>query len=1016
MNYLKSTSLLKTSVLRKTCLLFLCCCAASLSIMAQKTVTGTVSDEKGETLVGVRVVVSGTPAGTTTDANGRYSIVVPSNESVLQCSYVGFLTATESVRNKTVVDFLLKEDAINLNEVVVVGYGTQKKINLTGAVSVVSGEEVTKRNAVSLSNALQGTTAGLTIQQLSGEPGADGATIRLRGIGSITSSTRPYILVDGVQMDIDKVDPNTIETITTLKDAASTAIYGIEAANGVILITTKRGKEGPVKISYKGTISSQSATNTPDPVSTVDFMKYTNLAYANLGTNQPYSTDLIAEYEQFRADNWNRFETNWKDEILKDQAMTTNHSVSISGGSSTFSFLGTANYVYQDGLIDNNNFSRFNLRLNMDAHLTKWMKFSLDGNIVESTRTTPSTNSPKSIINKSLYFPGVLTGINADGTWGVGKNADNPIASARVGGTTVIKTPDMMLNSTITISPVAGLDIVGQYGRQSVTTRGKSFVGQWEYFDRGTSMGMAPIGGVDGLTESWRERIQNYYRFQATFGKSIKDHTFSILGGFDAKDISETDFRVSRAGFVIPGYEYLDNGSGTSTPSGGGYEYATSSFYTRLTYNYKEKYLFEFNTRIDASSRFVEDLRWHAFPSVSLGWVFTNESFMQSINKTLSLGKLRVSYGELGNQNLNSYYPAWAVVNTGSYGYFFDKQPSTGVAIADMSNPNISWETSRQINAGLDLGFWNNKLSFTGDFYIKYVEDMLMKFPPPYFQGLNAAYRNASSMKNTGWEVALHYRSKLDKVKYGVSFILDDVKNEITDLNGLTFQDKSNVVGYPHNGIWGYQTDGYFQTMDEVLDAPYFNTKIPQKGYVKYVNQNDDNVIDSNDQIYLGDPFPHYNFGVRLNAEWNGFDALVFIQGVGKRAVSISGIGLVPFSNGSTIFSHQTDTWSETNPNAAYPILLPEANAGDNFQRSDKWVREGAYARLKTVEFGYTVPKSFCKKLSIQDVRLFLSGQNLLTVSDFYKGYDPEVQYGGSNGGEFYPIMRTITFGIDIKF
>ncbi|GHS91690.1 SusC/RagA family TonB-linked outer membrane protein [Bacteroidia bacterium] len=1002
--------------MRKILFLILLCISV-LQVNAQnRPITGVVKDgETGEAIIGANVLLKGTSGSTITDFDGKFSIVVPTNKSVLQITYVGYSSQEIMVGDRTNIDIFMQEDAIALNEAVVVGYATQKKANLTGAVSVVSGNDIGKRITVSLSNALQGSMPGVTIQQRSGEPGVDGGIIQVRGTGSIYAGTSPFVLVDGVEMSIDQVDPNTVESVTTLKDAASASIYGSRAANGVILITTKRGKKGPVKVNYKGTVTAQSATNLPEPVSTVQFMEQTNLAYKNLETNQPYDPALIEEYRNYRADNWNRFETDWKDEVLKDYAILTNHTISLSGGSENLSFLGVGNYVHQDGLIDNNNYSRFNLRLNMDAQIKKWLKFSLDANAVQGQRTIPSVSSPKAIINKSLYMPGVLPGINADGTWGSGKNADNPIAAARVGGTTVRKTPDMTLNATITANPVDNLDLIGQYNRRTVTNRGTSFVRKWDYYDRGVYLGQAPLT-MEGLTETWDENIRNYYRLQANYRFNVKEHAIQALGGFQAEDNTYTNMNIGKGGFDFPGYEYLSNGTGQASATGGATDWAMASFYARLNYVYANKYLLEVNGRWDASSRFARDLRWSLFPSVSAGWVISEENFIKEI-AVLTHAKIRASYGLLGNQNLNSNYPAWATVSPG-YSYWFNKTLNSGVAVVNMSNPDITWEKSSQLDFGLDLGLWRNRLSFTGDFYIKDVNDMLMTFPPPYFQGLNAAYSNAARMRNTGWEVAVNYKGRAGSVNYGISLLLDDVRNEVLDLKGRTYQDKTIVEGYPYKGQWGYQTDGYFQTIEETLDGAYFATKIPKIGYVKYVNQNpdEDNIIDQDDMVYLGDPFPHYNFGVKLNADWKGIDALVFIQGVGQRAAFMSGIGLVPFSNGSSLFSHQLDSWSIDNRNAAYPILLPEANAGDNFQKSDKWVRSGAYGRLKTVEIGYTLPAALTKKWQIDNIRLFFNGQNLLTISDFYKGYDPEVEYAGSLGGEFYPVMRTFTFGLDIKF
>ncbi|MDR0542219.1 MAG: TonB-dependent receptor [Dysgonamonadaceae bacterium] len=1000
--------------MKKTLFLILLCISFFSANAQNRPVTGTVKDAKtGEAIIGANVIWKGTSSGTITDFDGNFTITVPGDKAVLQIAYLGYATQDVTVDNRTRLEVMMQEDAINLNEMVVVGYSTQKKANLTGAVSVVSGEELGKRMTVSLSNALQGIMPGVTIQQTSGEPGADGGTIKIRGVGSIRSNTDPLVLLDGVETPIDQVDPHSVESITVLKDASSASIYGFRSANGVILITTKRGKSGQVKVNYKGTLTTQSATNLPERVSTVQFMEQTNLSYKNLGTNEPYDPALIEEYRNYRADNWNRFETDWKGEILKNYALLTNHTINISGGNEKLSFMGVGNYVHQDGLIDNNSYSRFNLRLNLDAQIRKWLKFSLDANAVQGQRTTPSVSTAKAIINKSLYMPGVLPGINADGTWGSGKNADNPIAAASVGGTSVTKTPDLTVNATITATPVKNLDLIAQYGRRTVTNRGTSFIRKWDYYDRGVYLGQAPLT-AEGLTETWNENVRNYYRLQANYKFEINEHTVSAFGGFTAEDNVYTNMIIGKGGFEFPGYEYLSNGTGQPSAVGGANELAIASYYARLNYVYANKYLLEVNGRWDASSRFMRHLRWHLFPSASIGWILTEEKFMKEI-PVLSHAKVRASYGWLGNQNLVTNYPAWSVVSPG-YSYWFNKELNPGVAIVTMSNPDITWENSTQFDLGLDLGFWNNKLSFTGDYYIRYVRDMLMQFPPPYFQGLNPDYRNAAVLRNDGWEIAINWKSKVGAVNYGISLVLDDVRNKVLDLKGRTYQDFSIMEGYPYNAQWGYRTDGYFQTVEETLESAYFATKTPKVGYVKYVNQNDDNIINNDDMVYLGDAFPHYNFSVNLTASWKNLDALVFIQGVGQRSAYMSGVGLLPFANGSSLFTHQLDSWSKDNRNAAYPILLPEANAGDNFQKSDKWVRNGAYGRLKTVEIGYTLPASLTKKGQIDNVRLFVNGNNLFTVSNFYKGYDPEVSYGGSVGGEFYPVMRTFTFGLDVKF
>lgn len=531
-------------------------------------------------------------------------------------------------------------------------------------------------------------------------------------------------------------------------------------------------------------------------------------------------------------------------------------------------------------------------------------------------------------------------------------------------------------------------------------------------------MGQYP--SQDNLNESWSQTIRNYYRAQASYGNKFGNHSVNVLAGFQSEDNRANSFFGAKHGFDLGRY-YLSNGDGATATSGGGASsWAMVSGYGRINYDYAGKYLLELNGRYDGSSRFTEKNRWGFFPSVSAGWVLSSENFMQSASDYLTMLKLRGSYGVLGNQDIGNY-PYTAVINSG-YGYYLGdaKELVSGVAQTTLANPGILWEKSKQSDVGIDVSLWRDKLTLTADYYVKKIYDMLLKFPLPYYEGMQPAYTNAGDMQNKGWEIALGHKGNIGDFKYGVTFTLSNNENKITNLNGLTTQDKSMVEGYPNNGIWGYLTDGYYQDWDDVNNSPKLSGSA-RPGFVKYkkVNKGDDvdpMVIDSRDMVYLGDPFPHYEFGLNLTAEWKGFDFTAFIQGIGKRSAFLSGIGLKPFANGANLFRYQLDYWSEDNPNASYPILVPENNSADNFVRSDKWVRNASYGRLKNVMLGYTFSNRLMNKAGISSLRIYVSGQNLATISHFYKGYDPEVAYGGSLGGEFYPIMKTYTIGLNLKF
>jgi TonB-linked SusC/RagA family outer membrane protein len=997
--------------------------AATAYLHAQTQVLkGTVTDEVGP-LPGASVTIKETQKGTTTDLKGNFQINVNNGESII-FSALGFGTQTVKFTGQENLKITLKPVSISLNETVVVGYGTQKKVTLTGSVGAVSGTELNTRSVASLSTALQGKIAGVTVQQTSGQPGADGSNIRIRGIGSINSTTFPLVLMDGIETNINQIDMNTVESVSVLKDAASASIYGSRAANGVIIITTKRGKAGAISTNYSAYSTLQIPTNMPSVVSAYEYLQAELNSFDNAGitispTQRQQQLQLIEEQRTLKPDNWNRYDTDWRKETMKNSSLMQNHNVTVSGGSDKLSFFGSGTFLGQDGLIPNNNFNRTNILLNADAKVLPWATFSLNTSLRQSDELTPGVGSPRSIINKSLYLlPTLSAAKELDGNWGYGKNGDNPAAAANASGENVNKGSESIVNGTLTLNPVKGLEVLGQYSLRTVTGRSRSLVIPYTVSLKGQVLGSYPA--QDDLTESWSQTNRNFYRFQSTYEKSINKHYAKIIVGYQGEDNTSSSFFGSKQGFNLGRY-YLNNGLGTSATSGGGANsWAMMSGYGRINYDFNQKYLLEVNGRYDGSSRFTPENRWGFFPSASAGWVISQENFMERTKKVVDLLKFRVSYGLLGNQDIGNY-PYTATINNGYSYYLGDgKQLADGVAQIALSNSDISWEKSKQFDVGVDVSMFRDKLTLTADYYIKTINDMLLRFPLPYYAGQQPAFTNAGDMENKGWEVALGYRNKIKDFNYGITLTLNDNRNEITNLNGNNSQDRTQVEGYPNGGIWGYLSNGYFQDLNDVANSPKLSGAA-RPGFLKYKKVFegpgvDPLLIDSRDLVYLGDPFPHYEYSVNLTASWKNFDFITFIQGIGQRSAFLSGVGLRPFANGSNLFRHQVDYWSPDNPNAEYPILVPEANSADNFVRSDKWVRNAAYGRIKNVVLGYTLPKKFTQKIKLSNMRFYVSGQNLFTLSDFYDGYDPEVSYGGSVGGDFYPIMQTYTFGLNVNF
>lgn len=1009
--------------MKRTLTLILFFLVGSACLYAQNTtLKGSVSDESG-VIPGVSVLVKGSQKGTTSDKNGNFQIAVSSGESVT-FSAVGHESQTIKYVGQQNIKIILKSVSFALNETVVVGYATQKKATLTGSVAAISGTELNTRSVGSLSTALEGKLPGVTVQQTSGQPGQDGSNIRIRGVGSINSTTFPLVLVDGIETSIDQVDMNTVESVSVLKDAASASIYGSRASNGVILITTKRGKAGTISTTYNGYSTLQRPTNMPEAVSAYEYLQAELNSFDNAGitvspSQRQQQEQQIEEQRTLQPDNWNRYDTDWRKETIKDYSLMQDHNVSISGGSDKITFFGSGSYLGQDGLVTNNNYNRTNILLNADAKLLPWVKVSLNTSLRQSNQLQPGVSTPKSIINKALYLlPTLSAARELDGNWGYGKNGDNPTAEAAASGQNIDKGSEAIVSGTVTVNPLKGFEILGQYSLRTVTGRSRSLVTPYTVSLKGSVLGTYPA--QDGLTESWSQTIRNYYRLQTSYEKTLDKNYFKILAGYQGEDNNNSSFFGAKNTFTLGKY-YLNNGLGASATSGGGASsWAIMSGYGRINYDFDQKYLLEVNGRYDGSSRFTASNRWGFFPSASAGWVISQENFMEKTKNYLDLLKVRASYGILGNQDIGNY-PYTATINTG-YGYYLGdgKQLVDGVAQTSLSNSDITWERSKQFDVGLDLVMFKNKLTVTADYYIKKIDNMLLRFPLPYYAGLQPAFTNAGDMQNKGWEVAITYRNNIKDFKYGVTLTLNDNRNKITNLNGLNSQDKTMVEGYPNNGIWGYLSDGYYQDFDDVANSPKLSSAA-RPGFVKYKkiftgDGVDPLLLDSRDQVYLGDPFPHYEYGLNLTAGWKNFDLTAFIQGIGQRSAFLSGVGLQPFANGANLFRHQLNSWTPDNQNAEYPILVPAANSANNFVRSDKWVRNAAYGRLKNVVIGYTLPKQIAQKLKLANLRFYISGQNLFTVSHFYKGYDPEVSYGGSVGGEFYPITQTYTLGANLNF
>ncbi|MEA4839409.1 MAG: TonB-dependent receptor [Bacteroidales bacterium] len=989
-----------------------------------KKITGLVTDEKGDPIIGALVVLKGSNTRTITNVNGEFSFEAPDQSEIL-ITYLGYKRTVLKVSKANNYQIILEEDFKSLDEVVVVGYGTQKKINLTGSVQSINSDDILRRSVSTGSAALQGSIPGLTAIQSSGQPGADNASIKIRGLGSLNSSTSPLVLIDGVEGNMDRIDLNSVESITVLKDAASASIYGSRASNGVILVTTKRGAEGKTKLTFNNYIGYNKSTTLPIPTSAIEYMQAVDVARSN-ADQDPLYTQTIEIYKNGGVDNINYYDTDWRKEVIKDYALIQNYSVSISGGNDITKLFASAGYYAQDGLIDNNNFTRTSLRVNTDTKVNKWMKLGVDVGIRQATAKSPVMDIPTNIIGKALTMTPIMSGINADGTWGYGINGTNPIAMVQSGCVTNSIAPEYSARTTLSIDPFSGFNIFGAYTWKCSDSETNAFVEPYMVYENGVSKGEFPTTG-SSESEQRTKTINKQYNLQGTYEKTFHKNYIKTLLGFQSEELNYNYLIAGRKNFYYEGYEELVNGDiSTATNSSAKYARSMLSYFFRVNYAFDEKYLLEVNGRYDGTSRFKKEHRWGFFPSVSAGWRISEERFFESVKKVISNLKLRASYGELGNQDINGYYPyASSIGSSASYGYWFDKELSSGVAQIQLANEAITWEKSKQMNVGIDAGLFSNRLNATFDYYRKDITNMLQQFPVPLFVGVTAPWENAGSMRNNGWEFSLLWQDRIGNVNYNIKGNISDVKNKVIDLYGKEYVGSTTITkeGEQFNSWYGYVADGYFQTQEEIDGSPVYggNTNNVKPGYIKYKDISGpdgvpDGKINDYDRTILGNPTPRYEFGLTLGGDWKGLDFSLFFQGVGKKDVYYSGAGARALSGNYTIYKYQLDYWTEDNRNAKFPILLEDPNGTNpNNMISSFWVKSGAYCRLKNIVIGYTLPKNWVRKATLSNVRLYANAQNLLTIkNDFYEGFDPENSIG--SGASCYPLNKTLLFGLSVEF
>lgn len=1017
----------------------------TLNAQTTFTVTGTVVGDDEEPLPGVTVMSNDGKTGTATDIDGQYTITL-SKPSTLTFTYIGYETLKQKVSHGGPLNVVLKSNATALDDVVVVGYGTQRKVNLTGAVQSVSSQDILRSAVSNGSNALQGIVPGLSAVQGSGQPGADQASIKIRGLGSLNSTTSPLVLIDGVEGDMNRIDLNTVESISVLKDAASASIYGSRASNGVILITTKRGAEGKPKVTFNGYVGFNKPTAIPKTVNALQYMEAINQARRNNDQEELYGQEIRDLYAAGGADNIMNYDTDWVGLLLKDHAMVENYSVSVSGGSKNVNVFASAGYYKQDGLIENNNFQRMSIRLNTDLQVNKWLKVGVDMSVRQGKAVRPVGADARTIISYALTFNPLMSGLNGDGTFGFGLNGNNPYAMVKNDeALSTSVAPEYIVRPSVVITPFDGMTITGTYSWKRNDSRTVAYNEPYECYEYGVFKG---FGGatVNARSEEWGITVRKQYNATATYEKTLfEKHYLKAMVGFQSEELNGNTLSARRTNFEYDGYHEITNGDpSTATNGSSKYGWSMLSYLFRVNYAFDNRYLIEVNGRYDGTSRFKAGKRWGFFPSFSAGWRISQEHFWESARDVMDNFKLRASYGILGNEAISGYYPYSASVGglgapTDAYnggGFWFDGEYNQALGQTQLANSLITWEKSKQFDVGIDYGFFNSRLSGSIDFYYRHIDDMLQKFPVPNFVGMSAPWQNAGSMRNIGWELSVNWNDRIGDFNYYVKANLSDVQNKILNLYGNEYKSGSTLSaeGTAYGSWFGYVADGLYQSQEEIdpiynedglLLNPVYNgnPKNVKPGYIKYKdisgpNGVPDGKIDDDDRTILGNPTPRYEFGLTLGGEWKGIDLSLFFQGVGKKDVYYTGSGARSLMTAQgTIYDYQLDAWTEDNRDAKWPLLLVDATGSNqNYITSSYWIKSGAYCRLKNLVVGYTLPSKWTQKAFISKVRFYASMQNLFTIrgDKFYKGFDPESSVGA--GASCYPVNKSFLFGLNVEF
>lgn len=988
-------------------------------------VKGKVTDATGQPLPAATVQIKGTQRGTLTDGEGNFQLDADAG-AILLFSLMGFETAElPATENMNVV---LKVKQSDLEAVVVVGYGTQKKVNLTGSVATVGSKQLADRPVTSVANALQGTMAGVAVTAASsGQPGKDGGTIRVRGIGTMNNANA-MVVVDGVISSMNNVNPDDIESISVLKDAASASIYGSRAANGVILITTKKGKKGVPQVVFNAYMGKQSATALPDFLPSWDAAILYNQARVNEGGAPRYTAEEIQKFRD-GSDPYKYPNTDWLDLAYQGSGLQQNYYLGVSGGSDKSQYAFSLGMFDQDGLMEKTNSKRYTTRFNIQQQINQ--RLTLSGNLAytlsrmkEPQSSYPDVPAFTQIVRQFNRISPMVPYKQANGHYGyIGDGS--PAAWLESPSQRNEDYSDLFGNVAADLEIVKGLHFRPSLAITQRFGQTKAFISDIQYYnsDGSKSMYQGPINVTDGQTTNMVVTHQDLLEYGTSFGK----HNLKALAGYYQEYTKYTWNEGFRKNLLNNVLDQVNLGSSDGqTAKGYAYEGALQSFFGRINYDYDGKYLFEANIRRDGSSRFRPDNRWGTFPSFSAGWNVDRENFFVPLKDVVSSLKLRASWGELGNQTMSDdadypsspYYRYLPMYYTNQDYTFGGLSPivSPGLSMVNGYNADILWETTAETNFGLDASFLGGKVTFTADWFNKKTRDILIEVPVGAVYGLKPPTQNAGIVSNKGWEFTAGFNDSKGDFTYSVAANASFIKNKIEKFispgpSGYTIRQE----GLPINALWGYIAEGLFQTKEEVAAHAKQNANTAP-GDIKYKDLNGDGVIDTKDKTYIGNYYPKMTYGLTLNGSWKNIDLTLFVQGAAGVKTYIDGgkIGNISTSTGKPT-SAMLDSWTPQNPGASLPRALFGWKQNDQASMpSSFWVDDASYLRLKNLQVGYTFPQSWLDRVGIKRARLFYSGQNLLTFTGLYKWIDPEAP--STSSIYYYPQVKINTVGLNVTF